>query len=106
MRVNHAHPESNRRVHGWNGTCGEIYVSTASLKKLLRSVLEQSQASLRWFPDVCSNEGRSVLCDLCVLCGEGSLLVIAERPFTTESTETTEASPHRSRARPDRRERT
>jgi hypothetical protein len=36
-------------MHRWNGTGGEIYVRTASLKKILRSVLEQSQASFDGF---------------------------------------------------------
>jgi hypothetical protein len=36
---------------------------------------------------------RRVLCDLCVLCGEWSLRYDGKGPFTTETTETTEAWP-------------
>ncbi len=43
---------------------------------------------------------RHVLCDLCVLCGEWSLFVGPERPFTTESTETTEAGAYSTFSRP------
>ncbi len=45
MGVDHAHQQSSRWMEGWNVVSGEIYVKNATLKKSLRSVLEQSQAS-------------------------------------------------------------